>query len=111
MNLNEQLGTAFLAVCNAYREAGYTDLHLVGGGESHLRSNEGITPIAPQTSIAVSHLAEVLIGTDKARDLDAGGTQNTTWHGMRLSVVKPSQQARIQVVVRLGDRRALLDPP
>ena len=102
MNLNEQLGTAFLAGCDAYREAGYTDLHLVGGGDSHLRSSEGMAPIAPQTSIAISHLAEVLIGAEKVRDLDAGGTQNTTWHGMRVSFAKATPQARLHVVVRLA---------
>lgn len=100
MNLNEQLGTAFLKVCNAYRQAGYTDLHLVAGGESHLRSNEGLTPIAPQTPAAVSHLAEVLIGADKARELKAGGQQSTTWQGMRVTAVKPTPHAHLQVAVR-----------
>lgn len=102
MDLNKQLESSFVAVCDAYRESGFTDISLSGDGNSHLRGSEGMVPITSPSSIAIAHLVEVIAGRERAEKLNKeGGEFNSTWNGMRIAIAKLPKDHPFHIVVRL----------
>lgn len=102
MDLNKQLESSFVAVCDAYRESGFTDINLSCDGNSNLRGSDGMVPITSPSSIAIAHLGEVIAGRERVDKLmEEGGEFTSTWNGMRIAIAKLAKDRPFHIVVRL----------